>query len=148
MGENYGRSFAAKLIEDERFEEALVAGTEAEQRDRLDPEPILDRARALLALERWTDAVDEVERAMKLDEEAGGILETDLVDDTVFQALLGEARMVASSDLSRALAQLTRYGKVMPSGRHLADVQTWSGRLRGEGKNDVIVKDFEGTKIS
>lgn len=147
MGENYGRSFASKLVEDERFEEALVAGTEAEKRDPHDPEPILDRARALLALERWNDAADEVARAMKLDEEAG-ILETELVDDTLFQALLGEARMVVGTDLSRALAQLARYSKIMPTGRHLADVQTWSGRLRGEGKNDVIVKDYEGTKIS
>ena len=147
MGENYGRSFAAKLIEDEKYEEALVAGTEAEKRDPLDPEPILDRARALLALERWTDSADEIVRAMKLDE-AAGILETDLVDDTVFQALLGEARMVNGTDLPRALAQLQRYVAIMPSGRHLADVKTWSGRLRGEGKKDPIVKEFEGTKIS
>ena len=147
MGENYGKSFASKLIDDERYEEALVAGTEAEQRDPLDPEPVLDRARALLALHRWLDAAREVERAMAVDE-AAGLLETDLVDDTLFQALLGEARSVAGTDLPRALEQLGRYGKVLPSGRHLADAQTWSGRLRGEGKHDVIVKTYEGTKIS
>lgn len=146
MGENYGRSFASKLIDDERYEEALVAGTEAEQRDPLDPEPVLDRARALLALRRWTDAATEVERAMSVDR-AAGLLETDLVDDTFFQALLGEARMVAGSDLARALDQLARYAKVLPSGRHLTDAQTWGGRLRGEGKHDVIVKTYEGTKV-
>jgi hypothetical protein len=78
--------------------------------------------------------VADLERALLLDEQAQ-VLETDFVDDSLFSALLGQARLEAAADVAGALARLGHYRAVFPRGRHLADVETWSARLRGEGRD-------------
>ena len=140
MTQNYGLTFAQRLIDEGKFEEALVlAGREA-ARDPADPEPLMDRATAFMSLERYAEAVLELEQALRLDEEAQ-VLETDFVDDTMFSALLGEAR--ATKDVKAAVARLSHYRAMFPKGRHLADLETWSARLRGEGLDAIIVKERE-----
>ena len=138
MGQNYGVSFASKLIEDGQYEEALEAATRDHERDPEDPEPLVDRAVALSHLTRYDEAVGELQRALTLDEDSN-TLETDFVDDALFSALLAQAR--ATADVERGVATLQRYLGILPKGRHAADVATWSGRLRGEGKDVPIVKE-------
>ncbi len=138
MGENYGNSFAQKLIKQEKYAEAVEAATRDADRDAADPVPVFDRACAWLAQERWAEAVIDLEKAIVLDEREQ-MLETDFVDDALFGALLGEAR--ATKDVSAAVVRLGHYREVFPAGRHVADVDTWSRRIRGEGANDVIVKE-------
>lgn len=140
MGQNYGVSFASKLIEDGKYEEALQAATRDHERDPEDPEPLVDRALALSHLERYDDAVAELERALVLDKDSN-TLETDFVDDALFSALLAQARRDANAE--QGVAKLRRYLTSFPDGRHVVDVATWSGRLRGEGKDVPIVKEHE-----
>ena len=138
MGENYGTSFAAKLISQEKYEEAIEAASKDAVKDPADPQPVYERGVACSALGRYADAVADLERAIELDREEA-MLETDFVDDALFGALLGEAR--ASKDVAFGVARLERYRALFPRGRHAADVDLWSGRLRGEGQDGVIVKE-------
>jgi tetratricopeptide (TPR) repeat protein len=140
MGDNYGVSFAHKLNEEGRYDEAIVSAEKEIARDGGDPEPLVDRAIALSALERFTEAARDLERALSLDVDAQ-VLETDFVDDALFGALLGEARKNAARDLSGALTTLSRYASILPNGRHRSDVDVWSARLRGEGSDAVIIKE-------
>jgi tetratricopeptide (TPR) repeat protein len=143
MTQNYGASFAQKLLDQGEYEQALVAAEREIARDADDPEPLVDRASVLTALERYADATRDLEKALQLDEEAQ-VLETDFVDDALFTALLGEARACAAQDLPRALERLGHYRRVFPKGRHLGDVDRWSAELRGEGDRAPIVKERDG----
>ena len=57
---------------------------------------------------------------MALDQTAG-VLETDVVDDAYFSALLGAAKAEARTSIEAAERTLARYKTVLPEGRHLAD---------------------------
>jgi tetratricopeptide (TPR) repeat protein len=129
MAGRYGMSFAAKLIQEGKYAEAVVEATRAVTRDDEDPAPLVDRANAHALLEQYPDAVRDFEAALALDESAG-VLEIDLVDDVYFSAVLGAARAEAGSGLPAALATLARYAAVLPGGRHLADAAAWAERLR------------------
>lgn len=138
MGENYGVSFAHKLNEQGLHDQAIAAANQEIARDAEDPEPLIERAVALAAQEKYLDAVKDLERALELDEEAQ-VLEVDFVDDVLFGALLGEARRVGNAGSGERI--LARYAALMPSGRHLGDVDVWTKRLRGENADAVIVKE-------
>jgi len=140
MTQNYGMSFAQRLIDEGRYEEALASAAQEIRRDAADPEPLVDHATALVALGRFAEAVVDLERALALDEVAQ-VLETDFVDDTLFEALAGEAR--ALSGVPAALARLDRYRELFPAGRHLRDVDRVAAQLRGERDLSVIVKERE-----
>jgi tetratricopeptide (TPR) repeat protein len=140
MTQNYGGSFAQRLIDQGKFDEAVTLASREAERDPVDPEHLMDRAGAFFALERYGDAVKDLEKALALDAVAQ-VLETDFLDDSLFSALLAEARAAAPSDLRSAIARLEHYLAVFPMGRHLADVELWSGRLRGEGRDAIIVKE-------
>jgi hypothetical protein len=127
-------SFAAKLIQEGKYAEAVVEATRAVARDDEDPAPLVDRANAHAWLEQYPDAVRDFEAALVLDQTAG-VLEIDLVDDVYFSAVLGAARAEAPTDLPAALATLARYAAVLPEGRHLADATAWADRLRGGTAN-------------
>ncbi len=141
MTQNYGGSFAQRMIDEGRFDDAIAEATRAAERDPADPEPIADRAQALASLGRFAAAVTDLERALALDVHAQ-VLERDFVDDGLFSALLGEARAMAVADVPAAIARLQRYREVLPRGRHAADVETWAGRLRGDDKDAIIVKEY------
>jgi tetratricopeptide (TPR) repeat protein len=130
MAGRYGMSFAAKMIQEGKYAEAVVEATRAAARDDEDPAPLVDRANAHAWLEQYAEAVRDFEAALALDQEAG-VLEVDLVDDVYFSAVLGAAKAEAKTSPEGALATLARYATVLPAGRHLADARAWADRLRG-----------------
>ncbi len=129
MAGNYGMSFAAKMIEQGKYAEAVEEASRAVGRDDEDPTPLVERASAYAWLERYPEAVTDLEAALALDQ-AAGVLEIDVVDDAYFSALLGVAKVEAASSLEAAAKTLARYGTVLPTGRHLADAAAWPDRLR------------------
>ncbi len=122
-------SFAKKAIEQGDYDEAVVAATNAIEGGDGGPEPLFDRATALELLERYDEAVEDFERAIRhnLTEK---VLDPFVLDDAYFSALLAAAR--AEGDGSRGATKLLRYAAVLPEGAHQADVRDWQKRLRGE----------------
>ena len=129
MAGRYGMSFAAKMIQEGKYAEAIEEATRAVARDEEDPAPLVERASAYAWLERYPEAVKDLEAAFALDETAG-VLETDVVDDAYFSALLGAAKLEARTSLAAATQTLARYETILPGGRHLADAAAWPDRLR------------------
>ena len=129
MAGNYGMSFAAKMIEQGKYAEAVEEATRAAARDDEDPVPLVERASAYAWLERYPEAVADLEAAIALDETAG-VLEIDVVDDAYFSALLGAAKVEAKASMESATKTLARYASIRPGGRHLADAAAWPDRLR------------------
>jgi tetratricopeptide (TPR) repeat protein len=125
----YGRSFASKLIQDGKLEEAVAAAGQAIAAEADNPEHFVDRATALSSLGRDREAAPDFRRALELDQ-AAQILETDLIDDAYFSSLLAAARAESSADAGCQL--LAGYLETLPDGRHVNDVRDWSARLRGE----------------
>jgi tetratricopeptide (TPR) repeat protein len=124
-------SFAQKLLNEEKYEEAAVAAEKAMALDPEDPEPHFDRATALANLDRYAEAASHFEKALALDE-AACVLTTDFVDDAYFSALLGAARQASAPE------RLERYLEVLPEGRHVKDVGDWQKRLRGELPSEFV----------
>jgi tetratricopeptide (TPR) repeat protein len=129
MAGRYGMSFAAKMIEQGKYVEAIEEADRAVQRDEEDPAPLVERASAYAWLERYPEAVRDLEAALALDQTAG-VLEIDVVDDAYFSALLGAAKVEAKTSPEAADKTLARYATVLPAGRHLADAAAWPSRLR------------------
>ena len=130
MAGRYGMTFAAKLIEQGKYAEAVDEATKAIARDDEDPAALVDRAMAHSWLEQYPEAVRDFEAALQLDEETG-VLEIDLVDDAYFSAVLGAARAEAKTSIDVALQTLARYAARLPAGRHLDDARVvWPERLR------------------
>jgi tetratricopeptide (TPR) repeat protein len=130
MAGRYGMTFAAKLIEQGKYAEAVEEASRAIARDEEDPAALVDRATAYAWLERYAEAVRDFEAALQLDEEAG-VLEVDLVDDAYFSAVLGAARAEAKTSIEAAERTLSRYAARLPAGRHLDDAAVvWPERLR------------------
>src|SRR5438067_9666691 len=113
----YGISFAAKLLESGRYEEAIAEATKAIAKEDDNPEHFFERASACAMVERFVEAVADYERALELDREER-ILDEDVVDDAYFSALLGAAR---GEPLDAGLARLACYARAFPKGRHLRD---------------------------
>jgi tetratricopeptide (TPR) repeat protein len=130
----YGRSFASKMIEDGKYEEAIEAASKAIAGEDDNPEHYVDRATALVQLGRDAEAVPDFVKALALDEQAQ-VLETDLIDDAYFSALLAAARSI---DTAAGCRMLSEYRGVLPRGRHLTDAETWTRRLRGELKSEFV----------
>jgi tetratricopeptide (TPR) repeat protein len=130
-------SFAAKLIEAGKYEQAVGEASQAIEREGDNPEHWAERASAYGWLERHDEAVSDYERALGLDEEAG-VLERDVIDDAYFIALLGVARQEAKRSVADGVKRLDRYREVMPRGRHLSDAVDWQRRLRGELQSEFV----------
>jgi tetratricopeptide (TPR) repeat protein len=125
---SYGISFAQKLLDEGKYEQAADEATKALTREPEDPEPWFERASAYAYLDRYLEAAADYEKALQLDEEAH-VLTTDFIDDAYFSALLGAAR---SQPVAEGVQTLDRYAPVFPQGRHLNDARDWQKRLRGE----------------
>ena len=130
----YGRSFASKLIQDGKHEEAIAEASKAIAMEPDNPEHYADRANACVQLDRDAEAAADFVQALRLDEEAQ-VLETDLIDDSYFSALLAAARKEPVEEGCRRLAG---YLDTLPKGRHARDVGDWQKRLRGELKADFV----------
>src|SRR5665213_2550158 len=107
MAGRYGMSFAAKMIQEGKYVEAVEEATRAAARDDDDPAPLVERASAYAWLERYPEAVADLEAAIALDETAG-VLETDVVDDAYFSALLGAAKVEAKASMESSTKTLAR----------------------------------------
>ena len=131
MAGRYGMSFAKKHIEEGEYDEAVRVATEEIDAGAASPESFVDRATALDLLERHEESVSDFERALELDREAKELTVED-VDDAYFSALASAAMKLAATDARAGVALLERYAKVLPAGRHLADVADWKKRVTGE----------------
>jgi tetratricopeptide (TPR) repeat protein len=136
---SYGISFAQKLLDEGKYEEAAAEATKAIDREPEDPEPWFERATAYANLDRYLEATGDFEKALALDEEAQ-VLTTDFIDDAYFSALLGAARAEA---VDEGVKRLDRYSKIFPQGRHLNDVRDWQKRLRGELQSQFVKERLE-----
>jgi tetratricopeptide (TPR) repeat protein len=134
MSGRYGMSFAAELLEQGKYEEAIEAATSAMKGDTANPEPLADRAAAYDGLERYAEAAGDFERALALNA-AAPVIDQDNLDDAFFSALVGAAKADAETSVDAGVARLAHYARVMPRGRHVQDSQDWGKRLRGELKS-------------
>ena len=142
MGHQYGLSRAAVLLDAGEFEAALQAATEESAREQENSEHWWDRAQALAQLERYDEAVEDFERAKRVDAKTS-VLDDDMLDDAYFSALLGAARAAAAGDVAAGCAKLERYLGTYPSGRHVKDAEDWQKRLRGELKSQFVKERYE-----
>lgn len=126
----YGQLFSTKLVADQRFDEAIVQADAEISADATDPEPHFNRAQALAALERLDEAVASFEAALSRDVGSSS-LDLDVLDDELFDALRTLA-VAARADRPRATAWLERYRRLLPQGRHVADIPKWLAHLEGE----------------
>jgi tetratricopeptide (TPR) repeat protein len=127
-------SFAAELMEKGKYEEAVDAATSAMETSPASPEPFGDRAAAYDYLERYTEAVADLENALALNTTAR-VMDQDDLDDAFFSALVGAAKVDAETSVDAGVALLARYRQVLPAGRHVQDAEDWRRRLRGELKS-------------
>jgi tetratricopeptide (TPR) repeat protein len=135
MGGRYGMSFAAELIEKGDYEEAVEAATREIEADASNPEPFADRAAAYDYLERYVEAVSDLERALYLNAVAP-VIDHDNLDDAYFSALVAAAKLDAGG-VAGARALLARYPQVLPKGRHVRDSEDWRKRFGGELKSEL-----------
>jgi tetratricopeptide (TPR) repeat protein len=131
MAGQYGVTFAAKLIEKGKYEQAIVEATQAIAREDDNPEHYWDRGSAHSWLHHYREAIGDFERALSLDE-AAGVLDSDALDDAYFSALLGAAKQTT---LEEGLRLLEQYRALLPEGRHTRDAEDWQKRLKGELKS-------------
>ena len=129
MAGRYGMTQAAKLISEGRYEEAIEEATKRHQRDGEDPDPLIERAEANALLDRFDQAFADLEQAIAVGSE---VLDVDTVDDAYFSALLGAAKKAAESSVDKGVKLLSRYGTIIPKGRHVKDAADWAKRLKGE----------------
>jgi tetratricopeptide (TPR) repeat protein len=125
----YGALASTQLVNSGRFDDAVARASAEIVAMPDEPEAYFNRAQALAALSRWEEAVADYEAALRLDPGASG-LDPAAVDDELFFAL----RTVAVSrkaDPSAALATLDRYAQLLPQGRHIDDLRTWSDHING-----------------
>jgi tetratricopeptide (TPR) repeat protein len=137
MGGRYGMSFAAELMEKGQYEEAIEAATSAMQDAGSNPELFADRAAAYDCLERYAEAIPDLEQALRLNA-AQPVIDQDNLDDAFFSALVGAAKIDAETGadgVAAGVARLARYPQVLPQGRHVQDSEDWRKRLRGELKS-------------
>jgi tetratricopeptide (TPR) repeat protein len=127
-------SFAAELMEKGKYEEAVDAATSAIGAEAANPEPLADRAAAYDYLERYAEAVGDLEKALALNA-AAPVIDQDNLDDAFFSALVGAAKVDAETSVEEGVALLARYRQVLPKGRHVQDSEDWRKRLRGELKS-------------
>lgn len=118
-------SFAKKAIEDGDYEDAVAAATKDIEEGNTSPEPLFDRGTALELLERYGEAVKDLEAAIERNN-ASKELDPFSLDDAYFSALLGAAKEAKDAKV------LESYAKVLPSGAHLGEASDWQKRLRGE----------------
>lgn len=121
-------------MEKGQYEEAIDAATSAMVGAASNPEPFAERAAAYDYLERYAEAVGDLEQALKLNA-AQPVIDQDNLDDAFFSALVGAAKLDAETSVAMGVARLARYPQVLPKGRHVQDSEDWRKRLRGELKS-------------
>jgi predicted Zn-dependent protease len=136
---SYGQSFAQKFLAEGKLEDALREADKAIELDPSDPEPVLERAQILLAMNRHQEVVTAIQRTIELDAVAR-IVDDMTVDDTLFSALVAWAQDLAPSDATQAVAVMARYRTIFPKGIHQPEAEEWTRRFRGHVETWVKAK--------
>ncbi len=137
MSEQYGRSFAEKLIGDGRFEEAIGAADRALALDQDDEGAWHERGQALYYLHRYVESIEAFRRALARNQ-AGGVLDDDQLDDALYEAMRAHAMTLhEAGDGGRAADALGEYQRLLPRGRHVRDQQKWLDLFAGRAAKVV-----------
>lgn len=128
MADNYGVTFAQRLIQRGEYEEAVAAADKHAAQDPESPEPAHDRARALSLLGRFEESVASYERALQLDR-AEQMLPDWEVDDGLFSTVVSWGQSLTTE--AERLRALGRYKDLLPEGRHTQEASEWALRFRG-----------------
>jgi tetratricopeptide (TPR) repeat protein len=128
MADNYGVTFAQRLIQRGEYEEAVAAADKHAAQDPESPEPAHDRARALSLLGRFAESVAAYELALQLDRSEQMLPDWE-VDDGLFSTVVAWGQSLGGE--SERLAALERYKALLPQGRHLQEASDWALRFRG-----------------
>lgn len=139
MADNYGVTFAQKLIQQGNYEEAILAANKHLVQDPASPEPYHDRARALAGLGRFEEAVADYAQAIQRDE-TEHVLQDWEVDDGLFSLLVAWAQSLGEGGKASAaqVAIMERYAQLLPSGQHRADAADWILRFKGLLKSTFV----------
>lgn len=139
MADNYGVTFAQKLIQQGNYEEAILAANKHLIQDPASPEPYHDRARALAGLGRFEEAVADYAQAIQRDE-TEHVLQDWEVDDGLFSLLVAWAQSLGEAGKASAaqVAIMERYAQLLPSGQHRADAADWILRFKGLLKSTFV----------
>ena len=125
----YGALASTELVAECKFEQAIAQACAEIAAAPDEPEAYFNRGQALAGLGRFGEAATDYERALALDASASG-LDPEAADDELFFAL----RNIAVSQKDHppdALATLERYRRVLPNGRHVDDIKTWTDHVNG-----------------
>jgi tetratricopeptide (TPR) repeat protein len=125
----YGALASTQLVSGGRFEEAVARASAEIAAMPDEPEAYFNRAQALAGLCRWEEAVADYQAALRLDASASA-LDPAALDDELFFALRTLA-VSRKADPAAALATLARYTELLPQGRHIDDLATWSDHING-----------------
>jgi tetratricopeptide (TPR) repeat protein len=125
--QRYGRSFVQELLEDGREDEALTAAEQAVQEKPTFAAAHFDLGSVLEALGRTHDALGAYEAAL-LHNARERSVESFVLDDTYFSALIDAAQAAGTTDGPRILARYEEHAK---DGGHASEVGEWMARLRG-----------------
>ena len=150
MADNYGVTFAQKLIQQGNYEEAILAANKHLVQDPASPEPYHDRARALAGLGRFEEAVADYAQAIQARQsgadaegqrdETEHVLQDWEVDDGLFSLLVAWAQSLGEAGKASAaqVAIMERYAQLLPSGQHRADAADWILRFKGLLKSTFV----------
>jgi tetratricopeptide (TPR) repeat protein len=127
---DYGKLFSTAHLERGRYDEAIRAADEEMALDAFDPEPVMNRGRALVGLGRFVEGIADLERATRLDASSSGV-DAWFLDDCYFEALRTWAVEIAQEDKARAMEILRRYLEFYPAGRHAGDLAKWQDHFDG-----------------
>ncbi|HVR64368.1 MAG TPA: tetratricopeptide repeat protein [Polyangia bacterium] len=125
----YGRLLSTKLVGEGRWTEALAAATSEIAIQPAEPEAFFNRGQAHAGLHQWEEAIDDYERALRMDA-SDSALDPETLDDELFFALRTWADH-EKGDPARAARILGRYAAILPEGRHTDDVTKWIDKWRG-----------------
>src|SRR5450432_3627021 len=115
----YGQLRSRKLFTEGLYDEAITAAGAEIAAEPGEPEAYFNRGQALAALDRYDEAAADYERALGMDASASA-LDPEAVDDELFFALRRRAESLAA-DRAAAVAALSRYLEILPTGRHVDD---------------------------
>ncbi len=128
MADNYGVTFAQRLIQRGEYEQAVAAADKHEAQDDTNPEPHHDKARALSLLSRYQEAITSYEKAIELDRTEQMLPDWE-VDDGVFSTVISWGQSLTGE--AERLSALSHYKKLLPEGRHVKEADEWALRFRG-----------------
>jgi tetratricopeptide (TPR) repeat protein len=125
----YGALFSSKMVSEGRFDEAIATATSEILTQPDEPEGYFNRAQAYAGLERFAEAVADYEKALTMDMSQSSV-DPEIVDDELFFALRSLAA-TRKAEPEAAIAVLERYRAIVPTGRHLEDIDKWKDSFNG-----------------